>query len=57
MPWWLAGGVGPGTVAELLARLQPDGLDASSALEERPGLKDLGRVAALVAAVRGSGSG
>ncbi len=57
MPWWLAGGVGPGTVAELLGRLRPDGLDASSALEERPGVKDLGRVAALVAAVRGSGSG
>jgi phosphoribosylanthranilate isomerase len=54
LPWWLAGGVGPGTVAELLARLQPDGLDASSALEERPGVKDLARVAALVAAVRGS---
>ncbi|MCP9838451.1 phosphoribosylanthranilate isomerase [Cyanobium sp. N.Huapi 1H5] len=57
MPWWLAGGVGPGTVAELLARLRPDGLDASSALEERPGVKDLARVAALVAAVRGSGGG
>lgn len=57
MPWWLAGGVGPGTVAELLARLRPDGLDASSALEESPGVKDLARVAALVAAVRGSGAG
>ena len=57
MPWWLAGGVGPRTVAELLARLRPDGLDASSALEERPGVKDLARVAALVAAVRGSGRG
>ncbi|WP_315858517.1 phosphoribosylanthranilate isomerase [Cyanobium sp. Lug-B] len=54
LPWWLAGGVGPGTVAELLARLQPDGLDASSALEESPGVKDLARVAALVAEVRGS---
>jgi phosphoribosylanthranilate isomerase len=57
MPWWLAGGVGPGTVAELLARLHPDGLDASSALEESPGVKDLARVAALVAAVRGYGRG
>ncbi|AFY27253.1 phosphoribosylanthranilate isomerase [Cyanobium gracile] len=57
MPWWLAGGVGPGTAGELLARLRPDGLDASSALEERPGVKDLARVASLVAAVRGSGGG
>jgi phosphoribosylanthranilate isomerase len=55
MPWWLAGGVGPATAAELLARLRPDGLDASSALEVRPGVKDLARVADLVAAVRGSG--
>jgi phosphoribosylanthranilate isomerase len=56
-PWWLAGGVGPETVAELLDRLQPDGLDASSALEDRPGVKNLARVAALLAAVRGSPSG
>jgi phosphoribosylanthranilate isomerase len=56
-PWWLAGGVGPETVAELLDRLQPDGLDASSALEDRPGVKDLARVAALLAAGRGSATG
>ncbi|MBD2549008.1 phosphoribosylanthranilate isomerase [Microcystis elabens FACHB-917] len=55
VPWWLAGGVSPATAAELLARLRPDGLDASSALEVRPGVKDLARVAELVAAVRGSG--
>jgi len=56
-PWWLAGGVGPETVAELLDRLQPDGLDASSALEDRPGVKNLVRVAALLAAMRGSTTG
>lgn len=56
-PWWLAGGVGPETVAELLERLRPDGLDASSALEDRPGVKNLARVAALVSAVRGSATG
>lgn len=57
VPWWLAGGVGPETVAELLDRLHPDGLDASSALEDRPGVKNLARVAALLAAVRGSPTG
>lgn len=57
MPWWLAGGVGPDTAADLLARLRPDGLDASSALEERPGVKNLARVADLVAAVRGATTG
>jgi phosphoribosylanthranilate isomerase len=50
-PWWLAGGVGPDTVADLLETLRPDGLDASSAVEDSPGVKNLGRVAALVAAV------
>lgn len=53
-PWWLAGGVGPDTAADLLARLRPDGLDASSAVEDRPGVKNLARVAELMAAVRGS---
>ncbi|WP_396094860.1 MULTISPECIES: phosphoribosylanthranilate isomerase [unclassified Cyanobium] len=56
-PWWLAGGVGPEMVAELLARLRPDGLDASSSVEDRPGVKNLARVAALVAAVRESATG
>lgn len=51
-PWWLAGGVGPGRVAPILASLRPDGLDASSAVERAPGDKDLERVAALVAALQ-----
>ena len=46
--------MGPDTAADLLARLHPDGLDASSAVEDRPGVKNLARVAELVAAVRGS---
>ncbi|WP_254217237.1 phosphoribosylanthranilate isomerase [Synechococcus sp. CCY 9618] len=54
IPWWLAGGVGPETAGDLLALLRPDGLDASSAVERSPGFKDLARVAALVATVRGS---
>ncbi|MEA5415624.1 phosphoribosylanthranilate isomerase [Synechococcus sp. BA-132 BA5] len=56
-PWWLAGGVSPETASELLVRLQPDGLDASSALEDRPGVKNLARVAALLEVVRGSATG
>ncbi len=57
VPWWLAGGVGPETVPALLARLRPDGLDASSAVEDRPGVKNLPRVKDLVAAVRGVAAG
>ncbi len=52
LPWWLAGGVTPERVPALLPRLRPTGLDASSGVEDKPGEKNLARVAALVAAVR-----
>ena len=52
VPWWLAGGVSAEWVPELLSRVTPHGLDASSRLEERPGWKNLGKVQALVEAVK-----
>ena len=52
VPWWLAGGVSAEWVPELLSRVTPQGLDASSRLEERPGWKNLDKVKALVEAVR-----
>jgi phosphoribosylanthranilate isomerase len=55
LPWWLAGGVSPEGAAELIERLDPRGLDASSGVELAPGVKDLARVRALVEAVRGAG--
>ncbi|MCB4411725.1 phosphoribosylanthranilate isomerase [Synechococcus sp. MU1611] len=51
VPWWLAGGVSSEWVPELLSRVNPQGLDASSRLEERPGWKNLDKVQALVEAV------
>lgn len=54
-PWWLAGGLGPDNVSDVLKRLHPDGIDVSSGVEIAPGDKDLARVAALVKAVKGSG--
>lgn len=50
LPWWLAGGITPERVEAVLERLRPDGLDASSGVEDAPGCKNLDRVAALVAA-------
>ncbi len=47
MPWWLAGGVSPEAVPEILERLRPDGLDVSSSVEDAPGEKNLERVRAL----------
>lgn len=52
LPWWLAGGITPERVAEVLQHLSPAGLDASSGVERAPGDKNLERVEALVAAVR-----
>ena len=52
VPWWLAGGVSAEWVPELLSRVTPQGLDASSRLEERPGWKNLDKVQALVEALR-----
>jgi phosphoribosylanthranilate isomerase len=53
-PWWLAGGITPERVPQVLAQVQPTGLDASSGVELAPGVKDLARVAALRAAISGS---
>jgi phosphoribosylanthranilate isomerase len=55
LPWWLAGGIRADRVPDLLTRLTPTGLDASSGVERSPGDKDLGQVAALVAAVLAAG--
>lgn len=49
-PWWLAGGVCAEWVPSL-DKIHPYGLDASSRLEVRPGVKDLNRVRALVNSV------
>ena len=51
-PWWLAGGISAEWIPELLNRVAPHGLDASSRLESAPGLKDLCKVQALVNAIQ-----
>ena len=53
LPWWLAGGVRADRVAELLSRVEPTGLDASSGVERAPGDKDLEQVRRLLAALPG----
>ena len=39
-PLWLAGGIGPENVRELILEFDPELIDASSSLEESPGKKD-----------------
>src|SRR6266851_7716873 len=48
----LAGGLNPENVAQAIARVNPDGVDACSSLERAPGIKDLARVRQFVAAAR-----
>lgn len=46
-PWFLAGGLRPDNIQTALASLRPDGIDLSSGVELRPGVKDLALVQAL----------
>ena len=51
-PLLLAGGIDPSNVAEAIARVRPWGVDVSSGVEQRRGVKDPNRIAAFVNAVR-----
>ena len=50
----LAGGLGPGNLAEAVARAAPDAVDLNSGVESAPGIKDPERLQAAFAAL-GSG--
>ena len=52
LPWWLAGGVTPETITEILSVIAPDGLDVSSGVEDAPGDKNLERVQTLLQRLR-----
>jgi phosphoribosylanthranilate isomerase len=54
-PLILAGGLGPETVEEAIAASFPDAVDASSALEARPGRKDPDKVKQFIQAIQRSG--
>jgi phosphoribosylanthranilate isomerase len=51
-PVLLAGGLNPGNVGDAIRQVRPFGVDVSSGIEERPGIKDAQAMRAFVAAVR-----
>lgn len=51
-PVFLAGRLTPETVAPLIQRFQPDGVDVASGVETSPGMKDLAKLQAFCQAVR-----
>ncbi|MGF1455796.1 MAG: phosphoribosylanthranilate isomerase [Alphaproteobacteria bacterium] len=57
VPWLLAGGLNPKTVADAIARTGAPGVDVSSGVEASRGIKSVPRIKAFVAASRGGAPG
>jgi phosphoribosylanthranilate isomerase len=51
-PWLLSGGLNPDTVAAAIALSGARGVDVSSGIESAPGVKDVSKIRAFVAAAR-----
>ncbi len=51
LPLWLAGGISPENVGEIVAKFHPELVDVSSGVEDAPGIKNSEKLKALFAAL------
>ena len=51
IPLWLAGGIKPENVSELVGKFTPELIDVSSGIEDAPGIKNAEKMKALFAAI------
>jgi phosphoribosylanthranilate isomerase len=56
VPMILAGGLGPGNVAEAISRVRPSAVDVASGVESSPGVKDEAMMRLFFKAVQDAGS-
>lgn len=52
-PFWLAGGITPENVSDILAKFSPELVDVSSGVEDAPGIKNVEKMQQLFAAING----
>ena len=52
IPLWLAGGINPENVSELVSKFNPELIDVSSGVEDAPGIKNHDKMKALFAKLR-----
>ena len=57
VPVFVAGGLDPDNVGDVIRRLRPAGVDVASGVERAPGIKDLGRLQRFFEAVREADDG
>ena len=50
--WWLAGGISIDWVEHIIKNIKPDGLDISSSIEIKPGVKDISKTKELIDVIR-----
>ncbi len=54
VPWMLSGGLDQDNIRAALSMLAPDGVDVSSGVEDRPGVKNPAKIRAFIQAVKGA---